>query len=146
LIVLDTTILVYAVGGEHRLADPCRRLIAAVGSGRVKATTTPEAIQEFVHVRARRRTRSDAAKLGRAYVDVLSPLLTIDSQILSAGLRLFERAKRVGSFDAVLAAATIATEAEALVSADRAFDEIRALTSWEPSGPEVAKLLAEKAD
>ncbi|MEX2554458.1 MAG: type II toxin-antitoxin system VapC family toxin [Actinomycetota bacterium] len=140
MIILDTTVLVYAVGGEHRLADPCRRLIEAVGSGRVDAITTPEAVQEFVHVRARRRSRSDAAKLGRAYADLLSPLLVIDGQLLSAGIRLFERSKKLGASDAVMAAAAMATDAEALVSADRSFDEVRSLIWWDPSGPEVAGL------
>lgn len=31
--VLDTTILVYAVGADHPFAAPCRRLIEAVGDG-----------------------------------------------------------------------------------------------------------------
>lgn len=33
LIVLDTSVLVYAVGTEHPLRHPCRRLIAAIGDG-----------------------------------------------------------------------------------------------------------------
>ena len=143
MIVLDTSVLVYAVGGEHRLAGPCRQLIDAVASGRVQATTTPEAIQEFVHVRARRRTRKDAATLGRTYADLLSPLLTIDGEILSAGLRLFERTKRVGAFDAVLAATAIAVDADALVSTDASFAEVKSLTWWDPSGPGVIRLLTE---
>jgi predicted nucleic acid-binding protein len=66
MIVVDTTVLVYAIGADHPLRDPCRRLVAAVGEGRVEATTTVEALQELVHVQARRRTRGDAARHGRA--------------------------------------------------------------------------------
>ncbi|AGL26143.1 hypothetical protein J113_04715 [Mycobacterium tuberculosis CAS/NITR204] len=63
MIVLDTTVLVYAKGAEHPLRDPCRDLVAAIADERIAATTTAEVIQEFVHVRARRRDRSDAAAL-----------------------------------------------------------------------------------
>ena len=56
MIVLDTTVLVYALGGEHALREPCQRLVEAVAEGRVEATTTVEVIQEFVRVRARRWT------------------------------------------------------------------------------------------
>ena len=74
MIVLDTTVLVYAKGTDHPLREPCRDLIAAIAEERLHATTTTEAIQEFVHVRARRRDRGDAAALGRSYAELLSPL------------------------------------------------------------------------
>jgi predicted nucleic acid-binding protein len=127
LIVLDTTVLIYAKGEDHPMRTSCAALIEAIAGGTVQATTTPGVIQEFVHVRARRRDRRDAAALGRAFADLLSPLITIGEEDLVAGLRLFERHPRLGAFEAVLAAATIACGAEALISADRTFSEVRAV-------------------
>lgn len=121
MIVLDTTVLVYAKSADHPLRDPCRDLISAIAEERIHATTTAEVIQEFVHVRARRRNRSDAAALGRDYAELLSPLLTITSDDLQRGLMLFERRPRLGAFDAVLAAAAADADASVLVSADTAF-------------------------
>lgn len=142
MIVLDTTVLVYAVGDDHQLRNPARTIVEAVESGTVQATTTVEAIQEFVHVRARRRNRADAAALGRAYLTLLSPLLRPGEEDLVGGLRLFERQEALGTFDAVLAASAIAARAEALVSADRSFDGVRGLRWVDLSGDEVAALLA----
>ncbi len=34
MIVLDTAILAYAVGGEHPLREPCRGVLTAHGEGR----------------------------------------------------------------------------------------------------------------
>jgi len=127
VIVLDTTVLVYAVGDDHALREPARSLVQAVEEGTVQATTSVEAIQEFVHVRARRRDRSDAAALGRAYATLLSPLHQPTEDDLENGLRLFEREERLGPFDAVLAASAISAKADALISADTAFDGIRGL-------------------
>lgn len=141
MIVLDTTVLVYAKGASHELRDPCRALIAAVASGRVEATTSIEVIQEFVHVRARRRDRSDAAGLGRDYVELLAPLLTISVSELRTGLETFEHAGRLGAFDSVLAAAGMAIDAEALVSADYAFADLPGLTHVFPDARGVAALL-----
>ncbi|HXF56468.1 MAG TPA: type II toxin-antitoxin system VapC family toxin [Actinomycetota bacterium] len=142
MIVLDTTVLVYAVGGDHPLAPRCRRLVEAIGEGRVNATTTAEAIQEFVHVRARRRTRQDAADLGLRYTELLSPLLAVDADALARGLRLFARHPVLGAFDAVLAAAALEARAEALVSADRSFGVVRGLPWVDPAGPGLERLLA----
>lgn len=140
MIVLDTTVLVYAVGDDHELRDPARALIKAVEDGTVQTTTTIEAIQEFVHVRARRRGRTDAAVLGRAYATLFSPLLRPSEEDLVAGLRLFER-EALGAFDAVLAATAIAAGADALVSADRSFVVVRDLRWVDLAGGELDSVL-----
>lgn len=142
MIVFDTTVLVYAKGAEHPLRDPARRLIAAVADRELQATTTVEAIQEFVHVRARRRGRADAVALGNDYSDLLSPLLTVSSDDLRHGLSLFERSERLGAFDAVIAAAAISAGAQALVSADKAFAALTTLTHIVPDEPGVTALLS----
>jgi predicted nucleic acid-binding protein len=121
VIVLDTTVLVYAKGADHPLRAPCRELVEAIAEGAVQATTSVEVIQEFVHVRARTRSRQDAAATGYDYAELLSPLLNVTREDLQRGLALFERSDRLGTFDAVLAAAAMASNASALVSADIAF-------------------------
>lgn len=121
MIVLDTTVLVYAVGAEHALREPCRELIGAISGGQLIATTTVEVLQEFCHVRARRRGREDAARRTRDYLDLLSPLLAIGERDLNEGLRVYEGSDRLGAVDAVLAATARGVNAAGLVSADRAF-------------------------
>ncbi len=121
MIVLDTTVLVYAKGSDHPLRVPCRQLIEAVEDGRLFATTTPEVLQEFAHVRAQRRGRADAAALAQAYADLFSPLLAVEEAHLRAGLLVFEKHPELGAFDAALAATASLAGADALVSADRAF-------------------------
>lgn len=141
MIVLDTTVLVYAKGADHPLRQPSRSLLEAVAAGNVEATTTPEVIQEFVHVRARRRPRREAAELGRSFVELLSPLLVVEEDHLLAGLRLFDRHHRLGPFDAVLAAAAIASGAEALVSADRTLSDVRGIRHVVPGTPAFDRLV-----
>lgn len=143
MIVLDTTVLVYAVGDDHALRERARAVVEAVEDGSVQATTTVEAIQELVHVRARRRGQADATAVGRAYATLLSPLLQPSEESLVAGLRLFEREEALGAFDAVLAATAMAERADALVSADRAFAGIRGLRWVDLAGDELEEVLAE---
>ncbi len=142
MIVLDTTVLLYAKGADHPLRDPARRLIAAVTEGEIEATTTAEVIQEFVHVRTRRRGRADAVALGGDYADLLSPLLTVTDEQLHRGLEIFVRCERLGAFDAVLAATAMSSGADALVSADAAFGAVPALTHISPNEDGVTKLLS----
>ena len=142
MIVLDTTVLVYAKGEAHSLRAPCRELVAAIADGRLEATTTAEVIQEFVHVRARRRGRPDAVLLGRDYSELLSPLLVVAHDHLREGLLLFRDNEPLGAFDAVLAATAAASGASALVSADTAFGAIPDIPHVAPDADGVANLLA----
>ncbi|MGC2375274.1 MAG: type II toxin-antitoxin system VapC family toxin [Solirubrobacteraceae bacterium] len=142
MIVLDTTVLVYAKGAEHPLRDPSRRLIAAAADRELEATTTVEAIQEFVHVRAQRRGRADAVALGNDYSDLLSPLLIVTDDHLRHGLSIFEHTEQLGAFDAILAAAALSRGAQALVSADAAFAAIPTLSHVIPDEHGVRTLLS----
>ena len=141
MIVLDTTVLVYAVGADHPLREPCRQLIRAIADGTVLATTTVEVIQEFTYVRARRRDRKDAAALARDYIELLSPLLIVEETDLREGLRLYEEKSGFGAFDAILAAAAHAAGADALVSGGNGFADITAIQHVIPDAEGVRQLL-----
>jgi predicted nucleic acid-binding protein len=139
LILVDTSALAYAVGSEHPLREPCRRLLAAHDRGLVDVTTI-EVIQEFTHVRARRRPRSDAVQLARYFAAAYS-LLTVQTDDLLLGLSLFEGHPALGAFDAVLAVVAINRRAEALVSADRAFGSIPHLPWIDPLSPQFDRVI-----
>ena len=146
MIVLDTTVLAYAVGADHPLQAPCRQLVRAIAGGEVIATTTIEVIQEFAHVRARRRDRKDAAELARDYIELLSPLLIVEEPDLREGLRFFEENPGVGAFDAVLAAAAHAAGADALVSADAGFSVIANIHHVIPDADGIGRLTGQHGD
>jgi len=143
VILVDTTVLAYSVGSDHPLRVPCRRLLEAHGDGAIDIATTVEVLQEFTHVRARRRSREDAVALTNLFADALTVLETsVDD--LHSGLDLFLRHEQLGSFDAVLAGVAIRRDVEALVSADRAFGVVGGLRHWDPALPDFA-LLFERA-
>lgn len=140
MIVVDTTVLVYAKGADHPLRDPCRRLISAVADGGLEATTTAEVIQEFAHVRARRRDAIEAAARAGDYAELLSPLLTVGRGQLDRGLAIFAATPGIGAFDAVLAAAALDADASAVVSADRGFADVADLHHVFPDADGVGSL------
>ena len=83
-----------------------------------------------------------AAKAGRSFADLLEPLLVVPGASVEPGLRIFERSKSLGAFDAFLAATVVASAADALVSADRAFSSVSRLTHIVPGTAEFDRLLA----
>jgi predicted nucleic acid-binding protein len=142
VILLDATVLVYSVGADHPLRDSSRRIVEAITGGAVAATTTAGVIQLFVGVRSRRRPRGDAVSVGRDFATLLSPLANVEKSDLDLGLRIFERSGQLSPFDAVLAAVAINRDAEALVSSERGFRNVRDLRHVDLASRELDKLLA----
>lgn len=103
-----------------------RRVVDAVANGRLGATTSLGVIEEFTHVAARRRGRTDATALARQYVRLLQPLRLEEAEDLDVGLGLFERHATLGSFDALLAAVAI-RHGDTILSPDRGFAGIPAV-------------------
>ena len=140
MVILDTTVLVYAVGDDHPLREPCLRVLAAHRDGSVRATTTMEVLQEFAHVYARRHGRAAAVEVASRYADALDPLVT-GIPDLRIGLDLFARHPELGAFDAVLAGVALHHAADALISADRAFGVIAGLRWVDPASDELAAFI-----
>jgi uncharacterized protein len=132
LILLDTTVLAYAVGDAHALRAACRRLLKAHLNGDLQVATTVEVLQEFAHVRSRRRPREDAVALARQFA-ALIPLLSTDSRDLDLGLALYQSHHRIGAFDAVLAAVAVNRRLDGVASADQAFGDVAGLNWIDPA-------------
>lgn len=117
MLTIDTNVMMYDSGDEHPLREPCARIIALIAEGRLEAMTTPEAIQEFAYIYARRRGRQAAVRIANQYVELL------------------------GAFDAILAAVALDTKYATVVSADRAFATIPGITHVFPDAEGIASLI-----
>ena len=134
MILVDTTVLVYTLGADHRLRAPCRALLELVRDGHVRAHATVGVVQEFTHVRSRRHSRDEAVARARQYALGFAPLVQPGEDDLSEGLDIFETTAGLGPFDAVLA--TVALRRHwALVSADQSFGDVVGLRHLDPSSP-----------
>lgn len=142
MLLIDTNVLAYDAGGEHPLKAPCREILAMVMSGRLVATTTPEVIQEFAHISARKRLRNEAAAAAVRYAVLLAPLRPTEVHHLEAGLALWRQHAGLGCFDAVLAAVALDFKDATVVSADSAFAAVPGLRHVYPNADGVARLLA----
>ncbi len=146
MIVLDTTVLAYAVGADHPLRVPCRAIVDAIGDGRIAATTTIEVVQEFLHVHARRGRREAAIERARDYLRLLSPLREVQAEDFEAALVLFAAQPTLGAFDSVLAAVAMRNPPGVLVSADRALARVSGLRHVDPADQDALAALLGEAD
>jgi len=130
--LIDANVLVYARGVPHPYRDACRNLLAEAQAGRLEANVDTEVLQEIVHVYwYRKRLARGLDYLDRLLVLFPTPFpvtgetITIARDILGAHPQLQPR-------DAIHAAVVLNHGLEAIISADRAFDEITEIKRLDP--------------
>ena len=142
MIVVDTNVLVYAIGGPHPLRQPSARVVDAARRGVVTARTIESVYLELLQVLSRRLSRSEAAEAVRDYLVLLGPLLDVTDSDRAVAIDLFERHPALGSVDALVAAIGLRPEIEAVLTADSGFASVPGLRALDPRSPELEAMIA----
>ena len=132
-VLLDSNVILYAIGGEHPYAEPCRRIVALAGDGGVELEAPVDLVQEILHHRARRlgdRGKAAAEALAAAR---LCRLHAVEPQDATAAAELFAGSNSLSARDAVFAAVASRHGLDAILSADSDFDGLDNLRRIDPA-------------
>ncbi len=138
----DTSIFVYALGGDHTYREPCREIVRLAAAGDLQGEGSVDLLQELVHQRARRTgDRIGAAEAARN-VATLAWWHPLEPNDVQRGIDLFEAHDDLDARDAIFAALAINRGIDAILSTDRAFDGLDGLDRIDPADePAVATLV-----
>lgn len=126
-VLVDASVFLYALGGEHELRSPCREVLARQG---LELHASVELVQEVVFHRMRRGERTDAVAVARLVADSCQ-LHDFDSAVLRRALSLIAEGG-VGGRAAVHAATALEAGISVIVSPDSDFDGIDGLSRIDP--------------
>jgi predicted nucleic acid-binding protein len=130
--LLDSAVFIYAVGGEHRYRQPCRRLLSALEVDAFGGEASALAVEETLHQRTRRTgDRTSAVRIARN-ITILCPVHDLTTADLLLGLELFAGTARLDARDALHAATAVNRGIPRIVSPDNAFDDVRGLARIDP--------------
>jgi predicted nucleic acid-binding protein len=131
---LDANVPIYAAGGAHPLREPCRVLIKAVASGRLRAVASLGVVFEVFHRALRAGDRSIALS---AYDDfrtvVEGNVLEVDASDLARARELADLHPRLPATDLLHLATMERHEITAIVTADKHFDRIEGIERLDPA-------------
>ena len=137
----DTSIFVYALGGEHPYREPCREIVLRAAGGDLQGEASADLLQELTHQRARRTgDRLGAARAARS-VATLAWWHPVEPNDVQRGIDLFETHGELNARDAVFAALAINRGIDAILATDRAFDEIDGLERIDPADQRAVETL-----
>lgn len=130
--LIDANVFVYARGTAHPYRDSCRRLLEQVQTGHEEANVDTEVLQEVIYVYwYRKRLEAGLDYLDRLLVLFPAPFPVTRETITTARHILASR-PRLDPRDAIHAAIVLNHNLEAIVSADRAFDEVSEIKRLDP--------------
>lgn len=124
----------YAGGQDHPLREPCRRVLRLIESGRLDAITSAEVIQEILHRFTHIGRRDLGAEMASATLDLFGFVLPITDAVMRRMPTLIQRYERLSARDLVHVATCLEEGIEAIITPDRAFDEVAELARISPEG------------
>lgn len=129
---IDTAVVMYAVGSEHPLRDPCIRIMDRVSAGRLDATTSVEVVQEIVHRYLSIRRADVASRVARRTQDIFAPVLPISHALMRRVPDLVARYPTLSARDLVHVATCVHEGIAEIVSPDRSFDQVAEVRRIDP--------------
>jgi len=132
MILLDTNVLIYAEGREHPHRDACTALIAASAKAELAANVDVETLQELLHVYDKRGERNRGLAVIARLRTIFHNPVPITALDIDRAAELLSRHQSLAARDAIHAAVALNRDAEAFVSADKAFATVEGLNSVDP--------------
>lgn len=142
-VLVDTNVVLYAIGGPHAYAEPCRRLLALAGEGGLTLEAPVDLVQEIAHHRTRRlrdRRQAAADALAAAALCRLHPVEPEDAR---AAAQLFASSQTLSARDAVFAAIAARHGLGEILSADTDFDGLPQLRRIDPADSDAIDTLTQ---
>jgi predicted nucleic acid-binding protein len=135
MILLDTNVLVYALGRDHALKPVAADLLSF--ADQLPLRTTRDTVVEFAHAFARGgRPRDYALAAAQRWYELLGPVIETADEDVAAGFDLWVALPALDVFDAILAATALRIEAS-LVSADPAYADVPGLKFVDLADPDL---------
>ncbi len=140
-VFLDTAVLMYAAGSDHRLKQPCAAILTSIAEGRLSAVISTEVIQEIAHRFVHIRKPGSAIQLITHALELFSPVVPVGQPVVARLPGLIARYRDLQARDLIHVATCLEERIEAIVSPDRAFDVVVELRRIDPTdGAALAEL------
>ena len=132
-VFIDTSVVMYAAGGEHPLRDPCQRIIDGISDGTIDAVTSAEVVQEILHRFLAIGLPEEGATLAERTQDLMAPVLPITHALMRRVPLLAGRYPSLAARELVHVATCIHEGIGEIISADHGFDGVTEVRRIDPT-------------
>lgn len=130
--LIDTNIIMYALGKPHPLRDPCRELLNKVAREEVEANVDTEVIQELLYVYSSRGEREKGLKVVKEMLVLFPTPFPIRWEEVAQAKELMKKYKALVARDAIHCATALTCGLEGIFSLDSDLERVREVTVFKP--------------
>jgi predicted nucleic acid-binding protein len=125
--LIDTNIILYSLGREHPLKEPCRSLVAKIASGEIAANIDVEVLQEVLYVYTHRNERAKGIEACRYLLDIFPNPFSVSKNEIFSAISFMDKYPSLISRDAIHASVVVNNKLKGIISEDSDFDMIKGL-------------------
>lgn len=131
--LIDTNVLVYALGGPHPYKASSQKIMEKYAAGEIEVNISTEVLQEILDVYHRRQRNPEFAlrAFDQLVIQFPSPFPILTGTARTAR-DILERNPRLQARDAFHIAVVFEHRLEGIISVDRAFDQVAGLKRFDP--------------
>jgi predicted nucleic acid-binding protein len=130
--LIDANVVFYATGGPHAYKRPCLQILLDAARGELEANVDVEVFQEVLHAYSLRGERKRGLSTFDDLLVTFPTPIPIEREDILGARMLMERHAGLSARDAIHAAVVLNHGLEAIISADRAFDQILEIKRLDP--------------
>jgi len=131
-VFLDANIIMYALGRDHPLREPCREYLEGVKDGDISVVASTEVLQEIFHRYFSINMPLIAEEAYRAMKTFCKEVYPLTLDDIDRALDLLKESPSINARDAVHAATMLNNGIEKILSTDTHFDKIKGIQRISP--------------
>lgn len=130
--LLDTNVVMYAVGAEHPYKASCAEILLAVAGGELEVATDAEVLQEILYRYTHLNRRKEGIQVALDLLRVVPMVLPVTEVDVRRAITLMEDHERLSPRDAIHAAVMLNNRLSEIISVDRDFETIKGIRRIDP--------------
>lgn len=134
--LIDTNIIMYALGKPHSLKEPCRDILQKIVQDRINANIDVEVLQELLYVYDSRGERRKGLKILKENLIIFPHPFTVGRNDIAKAADLMSKHSILSPRDAIHGAVVINSNLEGIISTDKDFDNIKEINRFDPQEKE----------
>lgn len=130
--LVDTNIIMYAVGKPHSYKGPCKDILQKIVHGIISANINVEVMQELLYVYDSRGERKKGLNVIKENLVLFPHPFAIGKDEIIKARDLMVKYNTLTTRDAIHSAVIINSKLEGIISTDKDFDTVKEITRFDP--------------
>lgn len=132
MIFIDTNIIMYAAGKEHKYKNSCLNVLKRISNGEIAAVSDSEVLQEILYRYWSIGKLNEGLQIFSDFDKLIPTILSVNRQDLLAARDFLKKYPKIKPRNAIHAAIMVSHKINTIISTDTDFEQIKEIERINP--------------